>query len=67
MGANKIVSYYYDEDTANYCLGGGSVMRPHRVRMTNTLVKEYNLDEKMMVMRPVPRSEDDLEQFHADG
>ena len=61
MGGNKKISYYYDEDTANYCLGGGSVMRPHRVRMTNSLVKEYGLDRNMIISRPTNMSEDDLE------
>jgi hypothetical protein len=42
-------------------------MRPHRVRLTHSLVNNYGLNSKMFVHRPQPRSAHDLEQFHCDG
>lgn len=42
-------------------------MRPHRVRMTTTLVKGYGLDDKMQLIRPRMRTFEQLNEFHADG
>jgi histone deacetylase 1/2 len=41
-------------------------MRPHRVRLTHSLVEHYGLPSSLAVHRPVPRSELQLEEFHAD-
>jgi histone deacetylase 1/2 len=66
---DAIVSYFYDEEIGNYCLGGNqpNPMRPHRARMTHTLLTGYKLDQKLIVNRPQPRSFDELTSFHADG
>lgn len=50
----------------NYNYGGGNPMRPHRVRLTTNLVNGYGLTEKMRLMRPKPRSREDIMLFHAD-
>ena len=42
-------------------------MRPHRVRLTTNLVTGYGLTEKMRLMRPVPRTREEVMLFHADG
>lgn len=42
-------------------------MRPHRVRLTHSLVDNYNLGERMTLHRPQRRSEYQISQFHADG
>ena len=52
---------------ANFNYGGGNPMRPHRVRLTHSLVKNYGLNKRLLVHRPQPRSDDELEMFHADG
>ena len=41
-------------------------MRPHRVRLTHSLVSHYDLEKSMVLHRPKPRSETQLEEFHAD-
>lgn len=50
--------------TFNY--GGGNPMRPHRVRLTHSLVSHYDLEKSMVLHRPKPRSETQIEEFHAD-
>ena len=52
---------------ANFNYGGGNPMRPHRVRLTHSLVANYGLNQKMYVHRPEPRTPEELEQFHCDG
>ena len=52
---------------ANFNYGGGNPMRPHRVRLTHSLVKNYGLNKRLLVHRPQPRNDDELEMFHADG
>lgn len=51
----------------NYNYGGGNPMRPHRVRLTTNLVNGYGLLDKMRVMRPMPRTREEVMLFHADG
>ena len=41
-------------------------MRPHRVRLTHSLVSHYDLEKSMVLHRPTPRSETQIEEFHAD-
>ena len=42
-------------------------MRPHRVRLTHSLVENYNLNQRMLVHRPEARSKEQIENFHCDG
>ncbi|MEW5298362.1 MAG: hypothetical protein WDW36_001494 [Sanguina aurantia] len=65
-GKTKNVSYFYDEEIGNFCYGGGNPMRPHRARMTYSLVDSYGLGKQMCVHRPQPRSFEQLTEFHAD-
>ena len=64
---NKTVAYFYDQEIGNFSYGTTNPMRPHRVRLTHSLVDSYGLGAKMLVNRPQPSSADDLERFHADG
>lgn len=52
---------------ANHNYGGGNPMRPHRVRLTHSLVSNYGLNSKMYVHRPQARSKEQIEEFHCDG
>jgi len=60
------VDYFYDETIGNFHLGEGHPMRPHRVRLTHSLVVEYGLYKHLNVFRPKPASRADLTAFHAD-
>lgn len=51
----------------NVNYGGGNPMRPHRVRLTHTLVDTYGLKNNMSVHRPQHASQSELASFHADG
>ena len=42
-------------------------MRPHRVRLTHSLVENYHLNQRMLVHRPEARSKEQIENFHCDG
>ena len=64
---NKTVAYFYDEEIGNFSYGSTNPMRPHRVRLTHSLVDSYGLGSKMLVNRPQPTTADELERFHADG
>lgn len=67
MKSEKTVAYFYDEELGNYTYGGGNPMRPHRVRLTHSLVDNYGLTNKLLVHRPTPRTAEELTEFHADG
>ena len=41
------VSYFYDPDIGQFYYGGGHPMKPHRVRMANSLVLHYGLYSKL--------------------
>jgi histone deacetylase 1/2 len=60
------VAYFFDEEQCNYNYGGGNPMRPHRHRLTTNLVKGYDLDKKMRVLRPEARTREEIMYFHAD-
>ncbi|CAL8465253.1 g4788 [Coccomyxa elongata] len=63
---DKTVGYFYDEELTNHNYGGGNPMRPHRVRLTHSLVSNYGLNSKMYVHRPQARSKEQIEEFHCD-
>lgn len=63
----KTVAYLYDEELGNYSYGGGNPMRPHRVRLTHSLVENYGLGSRMIQHRPTWQTQDEISQFHADG
>lgn len=47
--------------------GGGNPMRPHRARLTKTLIDGYGLNNKMQIMRMPQQQKEDILLFHADG
>ena len=51
---SKKVSYFYHEDLGYYHYGNTHPMKPHRIRMTDSLIRAYNLLDKMTPL--VPRS-----------
>lgn len=65
-GKKKKVAYFYDSDVGNYYYGQGHPMKPHRIRMTHSLLVQYGLDRKMEVLKPLPARVSDLCRFHAD-
>ena len=64
---DKNVAYYYDEEIGNFNYGGGNPMRPHRVRLTHSLVENYDLKKRLRVERPLTKNTSEVTQFHADG
>jgi len=42
------VSYFYHTDIGNYHYGNLHPMKPHRTRMTDSLIKSYGFDDKMI-------------------
>ncbi|KAG8058468.1 hypothetical protein GUJ93_ZPchr0002g24253 [Zizania palustris] len=60
------VCYFYDPEVGNYYYGQGHPMKPHRVRMTHSLLAHYGLLDRMQVFRPHPARDRDLCRFHAD-
>ncbi|GHJ88738.1 hypothetical protein NliqN6_5140 [Naganishia liquefaciens] len=63
---SKRVSYYYDHDVGNFSYGIGHPMKPHRMRMTHSLVLNYGMLENMQVYRPVRATKSQLTRFHTD-
>jgi acetoin utilization deacetylase AcuC-like enzyme len=54
--AGELGSYYY---------GSGHPMKPHRLRMTHSLLLAYGLYKKMEVYRPHPAQQQEMERFHS--
>ncbi|CAI9766463.1 unnamed protein product [Fraxinus pennsylvanica] len=65
-GKKRKVSYYYDPEVGNYYYGQFHPMKPHRMRITHTLLAHYGLLQNMTVLRPNPARERDICRFHAD-
>ena len=47
LGRKQKVSYYYDEDFSVFQVSDSHPMKPLRIKMTDTLIKEYEMDKKM--------------------
>ncbi|EAW11415.1 histone deacetylase RPD3 [Aspergillus clavatus NRRL 1] len=62
----KKVAYFYDSDVGNYAYVSGHPMKPHRIRMTHSLVMNYGLYKKMEIYRAKPASRYEMTQFHTD-
>ncbi|KAK8792853.1 hypothetical protein WA158_005017 [Blastocystis sp. Blastoise] len=60
------VAYFYDNEIGNYNYGKTHPMKPHRVRMANQLIVNYDLHKYMDVFRPHLCNYLDLMHFHAD-
>ena len=65
-GSKRRVCYFYDAEVGNYYYGQGHPMKPHRIRMTHSLLARYGLLNQMQVYRPNPARDRDLCRFHAD-
>ncbi|KAL6604585.1 hypothetical protein ACP70R_043012 [Stipagrostis hirtigluma subsp. patula] len=65
-GQKRRVCYFYDPEVGNYYYGQGHPMKPHRIRMTHSLLARYGLLDQMQVLRPHPARDRDLCRFHAD-
>jgi len=64
--SNKRVSYFYDPEIGNYYYGQGHPMKPHRIRMTHSLLLNYGLYKKMHIYRPTPSQPREMTKFHTD-
>ena len=62
------MSYYYDEDFTVFQVSDIHPMKPLRVKMTDSLIKEYSLHEKMDNVQIDEDfiSEVDFTLFHSD-
>jgi len=60
------IAYFYDQDVGNYFYGTGHCMKPHRIRMTHSLIMNYELYKKMEIYRAEPATNLELTQFHTD-
>jgi histone deacetylase 1/2 len=64
------VAYYYNQEIGNFYYGPIHPMKPHRVRITHELVKNYGMLEKMHAMLPEHHQEVvnsiDFTKFHTD-
>ncbi|KAK9111635.1 hypothetical protein Scep_019154 [Stephania cephalantha] len=60
------VRYFYDPEVGNYYYGQGHPMKPHRIRMTHSLLSHYGLLGHMSVLKPFPARDRDLCRFHVD-
>ncbi|KAI6202824.1 hypothetical protein M3Y94_00484800 [Aphelenchoides besseyi] len=67
MSIKRRVSYFYDGDVGNFYYGQGHPMKPHRIRMTNSLLVAYGVYQKLDVFRPDPATFESLTMFHSDS
>jgi len=64
--SKRRVCYFYDSDVGAYQLAPGHPMKPHRVKMTHSLVVNYGLDKKMEVYTPTRSTFREITKFHED-
>ncbi|KAH9385594.1 histone deacetylase 1/2 [Nematocida major] len=60
------ISYFYDQEIGNYKYAPGHPMKPHRIRLTHSLVMNYSIFKRMNVYTPIPATFNDLTRFHSD-
>ncbi|KAI9763723.1 MAG: histone deacetylase [Candelina submexicana] len=66
LAEKKKVAYFYDSDVGNYAYVAGHPMKPHRIRMSHSLIMNYGLYKKMEIYRAKPASRFEMTQFHTD-
>jgi histone deacetylase 1/2 len=66
MSHSKRTVYFYDEEVGNFFYGPGHPMKPHRIRMANSLILAYGLYDKMCVLPPLPATARDMTRFHTE-
>lgn len=59
------ISYFYDSNIGNYHYSEGHPMKPHRVRMTHSLLVNYSLYKHMEVFKPTMASFENLTNYHS--
>ncbi|RKP38799.1 hypothetical protein BJ085DRAFT_42687 [Dimargaris cristalligena] len=59
------VSYFFDEQVANYHYGEKHPMKPHRLALTNHLVTSYGLPQYLDVFHTRWATDDEIREFHA--
>jgi histone deacetylase 1/2 len=47
--SKKRINYFYDMDIGNFAYETGHPMKPHRVRLTHSLIMNYGLARKMEI------------------
>ncbi|KFY13202.1 hypothetical protein V492_03426 [Pseudogymnoascus sp. VKM F-4246] len=62
----KRISYYYDEEVANYYYREDHPMEPQRIKMTHSLVTHTGIYKKLSILRAMPVSADEMKNFHAE-
>lgn len=64
----KRCSYYYHPEIGNYHYGNAHPMKPHRVKMADSIIRSYGMHEMMddMLLPEGYGEELDLTKFHAD-
>ncbi|SCU99016.1 LANO_0F00496g1_1 [Lachancea nothofagi CBS 11611] len=60
------VAYFYDADVGSFSYGSSHPMKPHRIRMTHSLIMNYGLYKKMEIYRAKPATKQEMCQFHSD-
>jgi histone deacetylase 1/2 len=66
--AKRKCSYYYHEEIGNYHYGNLHPMKPHRVKMADSMIKSYGMYDMMddMTLPDEYLEELDMTKFHAD-
>ena len=60
------VTYLYDDEIGSFIYQEHHPMKPHRIRMTHSLILAYDLNSKMNVMVPDRATATDMTRFHTD-
>lgn len=58
--ADKVVAYYYDEESSDYSYNYVHPWRPIRSKLVHTLITGYGLQNQMVIHRPTPRTHEQL-------
>ena len=68
LSRKQKVSYYYDEDFSVFQVSDSHPMKPLRIKMTDTLIKEYEMDKQMDNLKIDEKyiSQVDFTLFHSD-
>ena len=64
--SKRRVTYFYDSEVGNYHYCQGHMMKPHRVRMTHSLIVFYEMYKHMEVLQPRPLPFSEMTRFHSD-
>ncbi len=59
------VAYFHHPDVPNFHYGSNHPMKPHRLALTDALVRGFGLDEFMDCVTPAPATTADLLRFHS--